>query len=61
MATEARFQDVKDLYALEATSNPKLAPNITTKCLAPKSIEKTNVSLSLAVFSERTRNAFDVL
>ncbi|KAG1670642.1 hypothetical protein GQR58_016742 [Nymphon striatum] len=55
----AKFQDLHDLYDLEATKPIKLAHSLTNKALNPKSIEKTSVKLSLAVFNESTKNALE--
>jgi len=53
----AKFQDIVDLYNLEATSSLKKAHRLSPSTLYPKSIEKTSVKLAISVFCESTRDA----
>jgi len=54
---KAKFQDVVDLYNMEATMSLKKAHRLSPATLDPKSIEKTSVKLATAVFCESTRDA----
>jgi len=53
----AKFQDIVELYNLEATMALKKAHRLTPATLDPKSVEKTSVKLAVSVFCESTRDA----
>lgn len=53
----ASFNDIKDLYDMEYLRPVKMAHKLKQCIFNPKSIERTSVKLSMAVFHESTCNA----
>ena len=56
-AITARFDDIVVLHNHECQKPHKIADCLTDTVLQPKTIEKINVKLALAVFHESTVNA----
>lgn len=56
---KANFNHIVDLYNHEASSSLKKAHKLSPAVLNPKSIEKTSMKLSTAVFCESTRDALN--